>query len=62
MARRFMNSSTGRGWIQKGDGGGKGEMIAWTLMRPLHDQFWGNNLLSGFQRFVTDLGFHNLDI
>ena len=55
MARRFMNS-------KKGKGEGMEEMIAWTLMRPLHDQFWGNNLLSGFQRFVTDLGFHNLDI
>lgn len=55
MARRFMNSSKDLGmgpW-------GEGTATAWTLMKPdaMHGRFRGTNLLSGFLRFVTILGF-----
>jgi len=58
MARRFINRS-GRGDLGKGPR----RATAWTSMRPLHDQFWGDNL---FFLAACDLspifGFHNLDI
>ncbi len=57
--KAFYEQKLGRGDLGKRLGGA----TAWTSMRPLHDQFWGDNL---FFLAACDLspifGFHNLDI